>query len=111
MVALVAEIALLGAIYRSTASAADAAAESAASMIEQAAAYDGQVRLDVAAADAVARERIAASIGSGAIVDVTVTADQVCVRVDRPHDVRTLGFIGIDLATVSASSCAIPVTG
>ncbi len=111
IVALVIELSLLGAFYRDVATVADLAAEAGAAELAASGAYDGELALDEARAEAEAR-RVGGMWGSGdELVTVDVAADRICVTVSDVYRPRTLAFIGVTSLSVGATGCAVPVAG
>lgn len=111
MIALVVEVALLGATYRSLASTADAAAEAGAAMISEDDAYRSVLRLDPERSAAEAARVIRAAAGGEVSFDIEPGNDAICVHVSRGYVPATLAFLGLGTVEVSASSCAHPSVG
>jgi hypothetical protein len=109
--ALLLELSLLGASFRDIATVADLAAEAGASMLVASAAYDGEVALDVAQAEAEAH-RVGAMWGSGdEVVTVDSSPGRICVTIVDTYRPRTLVFAGVAELSVSARGCAEPRAG
>jgi hypothetical protein len=111
VVALLLELSLLGASFRDVATVADLAAEAGASVLAVSEAYDGEMHLDVPAAEAEAR-RIGGIWGSGdEVITVDAEPGRICVTVADTYKPQTLTFIGVSEMTVQARGCAEPRTG
>lgn len=111
VVALLLELSLLGASFRDVATVADLAAEAGASVLGVSAAYDGEMNLDVPAAEAEAR-RVGGMWGSGnEIITVDAVPERICVTVADTYRPQTLTFIGVTEMTVRARGCAEPISG
>lgn len=111
MIALVVELALLGATYRSLASTADAAAEAGAAMLSEPDAYRSVLELDRDRSAVEAARVVRALAGSAASFDVEANADVVCVHVRQSYEPATLAFLGLGQVEVAVSSCAEPRVG
>lgn len=111
ILALALEIASFGVVYRQTADIADVAAESGASMIDQAALHTGSTVLDEAAAVREALAIVSGVGGGGVSASVDVLPDRVCVSVMRVHEATALNVISIGAVNVEVTSCAEPRTG
>jgi hypothetical protein len=109
MIALVVELALLAANYRTVAGAADAAAESGASMLSVADAYASELALDRAAATYEAM-RVAGALSRGDAV-VSISGTVLCVTVSDVYRPATLLNIGVSQIDVTVESCAEPRRG
>lgn len=109
MISLVVELALLAANYRSVAGAADAAAESGASMLSVADAYESRLMLDSSAATSQA-VRVAAAL-SGGRVTVVMSNGGLCVTVSDVYRPLTLLYLGVSEIDVVVESCAEPRRG
>lgn len=109
MISLVVELALLGANYRSVAGAADAAAESGASMLSVADAYESRLTLDSRAATSEA-VRVAAALSSGRVT-VLMSNGGLCVTVSDVYRPSTLLYLGVSEIDVVVESCAEPRRG
>ena len=90
MIALVVELTLLGATYRSLAATADAAAEAGAAMLSEAGAYRSIIELDRNRSAAEASRVVHALAGPDASFDVEVHANVICIHVHRPYEPATL---------------------
>jgi hypothetical protein len=111
VVALLLELSLLGASFRDVATVADLAAEAGASILVVSGAYDGEMHLDVAAAEAEAR-RVGGMWGSGdEVITVDAGPGRICVTVADTYNPQTLTFIGVTEMTVKARGCAEPRRG
>lgn len=102
------DVARLHGAYVEVGLLADVAAESGASMIDEFAAHDGEVRLD--------HDRSIAAVsaalgGRSEHVEATVADTSVCVRITREHRTVALGLIGVSTIDVAVRSCAEPVAG
>jgi hypothetical protein len=109
MIALVVELALLSATYRVVAGAADAAAESGASMLSVTDAYASELVLDTAAAKSEAM-RVVAALSSGDAT-ISVSGAQLCVTVSDVYRPTTLLNLGVSAVDVTVQSCAEPRRG
>jgi hypothetical protein len=109
MIALVVELALLSATYRVVAGAADAAAESGASMLSVADAYASELALDTAAATSEAM-RVVAALSTGDAT-VSISGAQLCVTVSDVYRPTTLLNLGVSAVDVTVQSCAEPRRG
>ena len=109
MIGLVVELALLGANYRVVAGAADAAAESGASMLSVADAYASQLALDRSAATSEAM-RVASALSAGDAT-VSISGSVLCVTVTDVYRPATLLNIGVSQIDVTVESCAEPRRG
>jgi hypothetical protein len=109
MIALVVELALLGANYRVVAGAADAAAESGASILSTADAYASELVLDSAGATSEAL-RVARSLSDGE-ASASASGAVLCVTVSDVYRPLTLLAIGISDVDISVRSCAEPRRG
>lgn len=109
MIALVVELALLGSSYRRVAGAADAAAESGASMLSVADAYASELALDpgVATLEAI---RVASAL-SGGDATVSISGTVLCVTVSDVYRPTTLLNLGVSQIDVVVESCAEPRRG
>jgi hypothetical protein len=111
MIALVVEIALLGATYRSVSSTADAAAEAGAAMLSEGDLYRSVVEIDRSRSVAEASRVIRALAGPTASFDLDVHPTTICVRVHQAYEPATLAFLGLGQVEVSVTSCAEPRVG
>lgn len=109
MIALVVELALLSANYRTVAAAADAAAESGAAMLSTADAYDSKLLLDTTAATAEAK-RVAAALSRG-VSSVSISGTTLCVIVSDVYLPSTLLHVGVSQVDLTVESCAEPRRG
>jgi Flp pilus assembly protein TadG len=109
MIALVVELALLAASYRVVAGAADAAAESGASMLSVSDAYESDLALDLGAATSEAM-RVAAALSAGE-ASITVSGTLLCVTISDVYRPSTLVNIGMSGIGVVVESCAEPRQG
>ncbi len=109
MIALVVELALLSATYRVVAGAADAAAESGASMLSVTDAYASRLVLDTAAAKSEAM-RVVAVLSSGDAT-ISISGEQLCVTVSDLYRPTTLLNLGVSAVNVTVQSCAEPRRG
>lgn len=109
MIALVVELALLAANYRVVAGAADAAAESGASMLSVPDAYASKLALDQAAATSEAM-RVASALSAGHAT-VSISGNVLCVTVSDVYSPTTLLNIGVSQIDVTVESCAEPRRG
>ena len=109
MIALVVELALLAANYRVVAGAADAAAESGASMLSVSGAYASELALDGVAARSEAI-RVATQLSSGT-TSVWVSGTELCVTVSDIYRPTTLLNLGMSAIDVTVRSCAEPRRG
>lgn len=109
MLALVVEIALLAANYRVVAGAADAAAESGASMLSVADAYASDLALDPARASSEALW-VASALSEGE-VSVSMSGSTLCVTVSDVYRPSTLLNLGVSAVDVTVRSCAEPRRG
>ena len=109
MIALVVELALLAANYRSVAGAADAAAESGASMLSVPDAYASVLALDPAAATFEAM-RVARALTDGKAI-VSISGNVLCVTITDVYRPATLLNMGMSEIDVTVESCAEPRRG
>ena len=109
MIALVVELALLAASYRTVAGAADAAAESGASMLSVSDAYASELALDGVAARSEAI-RVATQLSSGT-ASVWVSDTELCVTVTDVYRPTTLLNLGMSAIDVTVQSCTEPRRG
>jgi Flp pilus assembly protein TadG len=109
MIALVVELALLSATYRVVAGAADAAAESGASMLSVTDAYASELVLDTAAAKSEAM-RVVAALSTGDAT-ISISGAQLCVTVSDVYRPTTLLNLGVSAVDVTVQSCAEPRRG
>ena len=109
MIALVVELALLSATYRVVAGAADAAAESGASMLSVTDAYASELVLDTAAAESEAM-RVVAALSTGDAT-ISISGAQLCVIVSDVYRPTTLLNLGVSAVDVTVQSCAEPRRG
>jgi Flp pilus assembly protein TadG len=109
MLALVVELALLATDYRVVAGAADAAAESGASMLSVVDAYASELALDPAAARSEAL-RVASALSAGD-VSVSISGSTLCVTVSDVYRPTTLLNLGVSAVDVTVRSCAEPRRG
>ena len=109
MIALVVELALLAANYRVVAGAADAAAESGASMLSVSDAYASELALDGVAARSEAI-RVATQLSSGTAT-AWVSDTELCVTVSDIYRPTTLLNLGMSAIDVTVQSCAEPRSG
>ena len=109
LIALVAELALLGVRYRTVAGAADAAAESGASMLSVADAYASELALDHDVATSEAK-RVANGL-SGGDATVSISGAVLCVTVSDVYRPATLLSVGVSAIDVTVQSCAEPRRG
>ena len=107
--ALAVEVGRWGAAHREAAFAADVAAESGATMLDETSVRAGVLALDPVLAREAALE--AAAGPPARAVDVTVDADLVCVTVTDVFRPRLLGPVGIGDSAVTATGCARPRAG
>lgn len=112
LLGLALDVALLAATYREAALAADAGAEAGAAQLSTAAAYDGEMRLDAAAAVASAEmAALAVQQRSGRTVAATTDGIRMCVVVTDRFQPRILGSVGIGDEGVAVRACAAPRQG
>jgi len=111
MIALGAELALLGGTYRRTADVADAAAEAGAASVSASAVYESKLELDAFRAEAESLSLARDLSDPGALVTVVGTSENICVTVVNRHRPTTLAFLGVDGIDVTVTSCAEPRTG
>ncbi len=110
--ALAVDLGRFAAVNREVAYAADAGAEAGAGRIDQAAAYRGEIVLDLRDAERVARRTVRRARGRyGRNVDVGVTPDVICVTVHRMFEPGLLRAFGVGPREVTATSCAAPRAG
>jgi Flp pilus assembly protein TadG len=109
MIALVVELALLSATYRVVAGAADAAAESGASMLSVTDAYASELVLDTAAAESEAM-RVVAALSTGDAT-TSISGARLCVTVSDVYRPTTLLNLGVSAVDVTVQSCAEPRRG
>ena len=109
MIALVVELAFLAATYRTVAGAADAAAESGASMLSVTDAYASELSLDPAAATSEAM-RVAGALSRGNPT-ISISGNVLCVTVSDVYAPTTLLNIGFSQIDVTVESCAEPRRG
>lgn len=108
MLGLAVDITRIGTAWREASHVATTAAEAGAGWIDEEAARADTIRIDATRARAAAR---AVAVGEGRLVNVTITADQVCVRVRIPVQPTLLALVGAAPKTVAALSCAEPRQG
>ena len=109
---LAADLGRWGATWREAAFAADAGAEAGAAMIDEAAAYRGDLLLDVPAATEMAADAArSARNRAGRKFEVEATPTQVCVTVTQPFRPGLLKAVGVKKTTVKATACAQPAKG
>ena len=112
LLGLALDVALLAATYRESAVAADAGAEAGAAHLEAAAVYDGEMRLDEAAAVGAAEAAsLLAQPRPGRSVTATTDGVQVCVVVTERFTPRILGSVGIGGEGIAVRACATPRQG
>ena len=112
LIGLALDVALLAATYREAAVAADAGAEAGAAHLEAAAVYDGEMRLDEAAAVGAAEAAsLLAQPRPGRSVAATTDGVQVCVVVTERFTPRILGSVGIGGEGIAVRACATPRQG
>lgn len=111
MIALVVELALLGATYRSLAATADAAAESGAAMISERDAYRSILELDRERSIAEASRVVSALAAPGTSFEIDPSPAVICVHVTKEYEPATLAFLGLGRVEVAVSSCAEPRVG
>ncbi|MDP8959325.1 MAG: hypothetical protein M3N51_09055, partial [Actinomycetota bacterium] len=98
--------------WREAAFAADAGAQAGASMLDEQAAYDGRVQLDLPPAEVVATEAaLAARPRPGRRVLAEVRLTRLCVTVEQLFRPTLLRSVGIGETAVRASACAAPWRG
>lgn len=112
LLGLALDIALLAATYRDAAVAADSGAEAGAAQVEMAAAYAGDMHLDVSAA-VIAAERasLAAQPRAGRTAVAVTDGFEVCVVVTDRYEPRILGSVGIGGEGIAVRACATPQQG
>ena len=112
LLGLALDVALLAATYREAALAADAGAEAGAAHLSTTAAYNGEIRLDAAAALAAAETAaLGAQPRSGRTVATTTDGFEMCVVVADRFEPRLLGSVGIGSEGIAVRACATPRQG
>ena len=112
LLGLALDVALLAATYREAAVAADAGAEAGAAQLEIAAAYGGEMRIDVPAATAAAETAaLAAQPRPGRTAAVATDGVEVCVAVTDRYEPRILGSVGVGGEGIVVRACATPQQG
>jgi hypothetical protein len=112
MIGIGIDLARWGASWREAAYAADVGAEAGAAMIDEAAAHSGNVSIDEHLAAATAEDAaLQARERPGRAATVTVSGDQVCVRVEQPFRATVARIASIENLSVAVEACARPAQG
>ncbi len=98
--------------WREAAFAADTGATAGAAMIDNVAAYRGELALDPARAqDTAVTGARDARPRAGRAASAEVTAARVCVTVRQPFRPTLLRAVGVGERMVTATACAVPAQG
>lgn len=105
------EVGRLGIVHRRVAFAAEAAAETGASVLAEERARDGVIELDPALAVAAARTYVELSLSGLDSVTFSATAVEICATASETYAPRLLGFVGATPTVITQTSCAVPAAG
>lgn len=108
MLGLAVDITRIGIAWRSASHLATTAAEVGAGWIDEAAARNDLLLVDVSRATDAAR---GIAVGGDRVVDVAATPDEVCVRVRIRVQPTLLAVVGAAPKDVAATACARPRQG
>lgn len=99
-------------VQREAVFAADAGAQAGAAILEPAAAYGGDTRIDPGPAEVVARDAaLEARPRPGRAAGASATPAEVCVTVTQPFAPSLLRAAGVAAGTVTGRACARPARG